>query len=111
MIQKGNKMNKNSKVIHVSFMHVREDQLKHQSLEEIALEYGTALPLLGKDRAECKGFTMCSLTLDNKKETEINGFSFCSGLDPFNKAKGRLIAEGRARKVLKKMQAPAKRKK
>lgn len=93
-------MNKKSIVDRIHYTHVQESQLFDITLEEVAASFGTALP------KHCKGFTVCSLIMDDKKETEILGYAYCSGKDPFSKAKGRLVAKGRAFKTLYKMQHP-----
>lgn len=47
-----------------------------------------------------RGVTVCILEDDDKNEI-VRGYSFCSWQDRWNRAKGRLISEGRARKNLR----------
>lgn len=84
-----------------TFHHVTQQNADPQELADI-----TELAFVeGQCRAhalrmpEIKAATVCYL-LDDENRVVSRGYSLCSTKDQFEKRKGRLIAEGRARKAL-----------
>lgn len=74
----------------VKFWHIRFREPTVWSFQDGCLRYQRGVMPKG-------GITICRLTVDGQTSY---GFAVCSLLDCYCKAKGRLIAEGRARKAI-----------
>jgi hypothetical protein len=86
----------------ISFEHLRPEALGTTKFEEALDEAREALRTVTKPAQikRASGITICTIKIDEEPDP-FYGWSVCSIKDQFSKKRGRIISEGRAKKLIK----------